>query len=54
MKHKENDPNVIFLDFEDSFIIVDVTKDALVSPQLLPEIKKYNDILLKKFYYVEI
>lgn len=52
MKYKENDPNVIFLNFDDSFIIVDVTKDALVSPQLLPEIKKYNEFLLRKFYYV--
>lgn len=51
MKHKENDPNIIFLDFGDSFISVDIVKDALVSATLLPEIKKYNDMLLKKFYY---
>ena len=51
MKHKENDPNVIFLNFEDSFIMVDVTKDALVATNMLLEIKKYNEMLLRKFYY---
>ena len=53
MKHNENDKNVIFLDFEDSFIMVDITKDALVDIKNLSEIKKYNTLLLKKFYYLE-
>lgn len=53
LRHKENDPNIIFLDFENSFILVDITKDALISAEMIAEIKKYNDILLKKFYYYE-
>ncbi len=51
MKHKCDDINVIFLDFEDSYIIVDLTKDALINSEMLEEIKKYNSVLLKKFYY---
>lgn len=52
MKYKAANPNILFLDFEDSFIIVDINKDALLAPALIPEIKQYNEILLKKFYYV--
>lgn len=52
LSYKQNDPNILFLDFDNSFIIVDVRKDALISPSLLPAIKEYNDMLLRKFYYV--
>lgn len=52
LKYTQNNPNVLFMDFNDSFIIVDITKDALFSPSLLPIVKEYNIQLLKKFYYV--
>ena len=53
LKLDENNSSVVFLDFGDSVIIVDLNKDAIVSQTLLPEIKKYNTILLKKFYHCE-
>lgn len=52
LKYTQNNPNVLFMDFNDSFILVDITKDALFSPSLLPIVKEYNIQLLKKFYYV--
>lgn len=52
MKHTENTPHILFLDFDDSFILVDITKDALVSSSLLPMVKEYNRMLLRKFYYI--
>lgn len=52
LKYTQNNPNVLFMDFNDSFILVDITKDALFSPSLLPLVKEYNIQLLKKFYYV--
>ena len=52
IKYTVNNPNVIFMDFNDSFILVDISKDALISSELLPKIKTYNEFLLKKFYYV--
>ena len=52
IKYTQNNPNVLFMDFNDSFILVDITKDALFSPSLLPLVKEYNIQLLKKFYYV--
>ncbi len=52
LKYTQNNPNVLFMDFNDSFILVDITKDALFSPSLLPLVKEYNAQLLKKFYYV--
>lgn len=52
LKYTQNNPNVLFMDFDDSFIIVNVDVDALVSKHLLPAIKEYNQKLLKKFYYV--
>ena len=50
--YTENNPNILFLDFENSFIIVNLTTDALFSPELLPAVKKYNHDLLNKFYYI--
>jgi hypothetical protein len=52
LKYTQNNPNVLFMDFNDSFILVDITKDALFSPSLLPLVKEYNIQLLKKFYFV--
>lgn len=52
MKYAQGEPNIIFMDFEDGYILVDIAKDALISPALLPQIKEYNQQLLKKFYYV--
>lgn len=52
LKYTQNNPNVLFMDFDDSFILVDITKDALFSQSLLPMVKDYNSQLLKKFYYV--
>lgn len=52
LKYTQNNPNVLFMDFDDSFILVDITKDALFSQSLLPIVKDYNTQLLKKFYYV--
>lgn len=52
MKYAQGEPNIVFMDFDDGYILVDITKDALVSPALLPQIKEYNQQLLKKFYYV--
>lgn len=52
LKYTKNNPNILFMDFNDSFILVDITKDALFSDSLLPTVKEYNEQLLKKFYYV--
>ena len=52
LKYTKDNPQLLFLDFKDSFILVDVTKDALFSPSLLPVVKEHNDMLLKKFYYI--
>ena len=52
LKYTQNSPNILFMDFEDSFILVDITKDALFSESLLPTVKEYNQMLLRKFYYV--
>lgn len=52
MKYTENNPNILFMDFDDSFILVDINKDALISESLLPIVKSYNQQLLKKFYYI--
>lgn len=51
LKYTLGNPNILFLDFNDSFILVDITKDALFSASLLPDVKAYNQQLLKKFYY---
>ena len=34
LKYTQNSPNILFMDFEDSFILVDITKDALFSASL--------------------
>lgn len=52
MKYTKNNSNILFMDFDDSFILVDINKDALVSEALLPVIKSYNQQLLRKFYYI--
>lgn len=51
VKINNNQTKVAFLNFDDSFIIVDTSEDALVNKELLNEIKNYNLLLLKKFYY---
>lgn len=50
LKHTQNNPNLIFVDFDDNFILVDISNDALISTELLPAIKEYNKHLIKKFY----
>lgn len=50
MSYSTNDSNVFFRDFNDSIILVDTNKDALVSKRLLPNMLEYNKTLLKKFY----
>lgn len=52
MKYTQNNPNILFKSFDDTFILVDMCKDALISPSLLPKVKKYNQKLLRKFYYI--
>lgn len=52
LKYTLNNPNIIFLDVNDKFILVDITKDALFSEELLPTVKEYNEQLLKKFYLI--
>ena len=52
LKYSKCNPNILFLDFEDSFILVDISKDALFSPTLLPVVKEYNKTLLHKFYFI--
>lgn len=52
MKYSNNNQNILFGDFEDFYIIVDIDKEALFNKELLPIVKEYNEILLKKFYYV--
>ncbi len=52
LKYTQNNPNILFMDFDDSFIMVDITKDALFSRDLLPVVKEYNAQLLKKFYCI--
>lgn len=49
-KYEKNNPNVIFLDFKDGFIMVDITKEARFSRRLSESVKLYNNKLLKKFY----
>lgn len=52
MKVTQNNPNILFMNFSDTFILVDIYKDALFSPLLLHTVKEYNQQLLRKFYYV--
>ncbi|MBE6694179.1 MAG: hypothetical protein E7589_05395 [Ruminococcaceae bacterium] len=52
MKYTQNNPHILFMDVEDTFILVDVDKDALVSKSFLPKVKEYNEMLLRKFYYM--
>lgn len=52
IKSVQNSPNILFMDFNDRIILVNIYKDALISPSLLPIIIKYNQQLLRKFYYI--
>ena len=51
VKYTQGNPNLLFMDFNDAFILVDIGEDALVSSALLPLVKEYNEQLLRKFYY---
>lgn len=53
MKYIKNNVNVLFLDFEDGYIIVDLKKDTLISELEISRIQDYNRFLLKKFYQYE-
>jgi len=50
LKYNTNNPTVLFMNFDDSFIMVDIVNDALFSRDLLPSVKEYNNFLIKKFY----
>lgn len=52
MKYTNVNPYILFMNFDDAVILVDITKDAMFSKHLLPKVKEYNDMLLRKFYYV--
>ncbi len=52
MKYTQDSQNILFMDFDDKIILVDINKDALFAPSLLPVVKEYNQMLLQKFYYV--
>ncbi|MCM1438481.1 MAG: hypothetical protein NC131_04640 [Roseburia sp.] len=52
LKYNECNPRLLFLDFNDGYILVDTEKDALFNAALLPAVKEHNETLLKKFYYV--
>lgn len=53
LKYTSSNPNLLFLNFNDEFIIVNIDKkDALLSVSLLPQMKKYNEELIRKFYYL--
>lgn len=51
LKYNQGNPRLLFLDFNDGYILVDVTEDALFSLNLLPAIKEHNETLLRKFYH---
>lgn len=51
LRYEEGKEEILFLDFEDGFIIVDMIREALMKKSLLPSLKKYNDSLIKRFYY---
>ncbi|MDE6850817.1 MAG: hypothetical protein K2J54_05785 [Clostridia bacterium] len=51
LKYNRENPELLFLDFNNGYILVDITKDALFSPTLLPAVKEHNETLLKKFYH---
>ncbi len=50
LRHNQNNPNLLFLTFDNSFILVNIDTDALISNDLLPMIRDYNEKLIKKFY----
>lgn len=52
LKYDINNPNMLFLSFDESYIIVNIDQDALISKELLIDVKNYNNKLLEKFYYV--
>ncbi len=51
LRYDEDKENILFLDFDDGFIIVDMSREALIEKKLLPLLKKYNDSLIRRFYY---
>ena len=51
LKYNQGNPRLLFLDFNNGYILVDVTEDALFSLNLLPAIREHNETLLKKFYH---
>lgn len=51
LNYKTDNSQMIFLDFDNGFILVDTSTDALLNPTLLPEIKRHNELLIRKFYY---
>ncbi len=53
LKYDNNSPNILFLDFDESYIIVNLQTDTKVNPLLLPSMQEHNQYLLKKFYYYE-
>lgn len=50
LKYTTQNPTLLFMNFDDNFIMVDINTDALFSKDLLPSVKEYNEFLIKKFY----
>lgn len=47
---KHDKPQVLFFDFDEDYITVDIKGDALLSVAVLPMMAEYNGKLLKRFY----
>ena len=52
LEYNKDDPRILFLAFDNSYIIVEAGKDAKLDMDLLPQMKNYNLQLLRKFYLI--
>jgi len=53
LRYDNNSPSVLFLDFDESYIIVNLQNDTRINPLLLPSMQEHNQYLLKKIYYYD-
>lgn len=51
LKYTENYPFLLFEDFNDNYIIVNLESEAKVNKAIIPSILDYNNSLLRTFYY---
>lgn len=51
LKYTENSPYLVFEDFYDNYLIVNLEHEVKVNKSLIPSILDYNKSLLKTFYY---